>query len=184
MKPWTEFTREDYLVMLDRQWPFWLALHEFIVLNGIKSIVEVGCGIGHLCHSVEQYVGIDINQAVLSSNETFYRRGEWFCEDWMTTDACTPPTDLFLAATTLEHCESPERFVEKMLKCQWRYAVVTIPERLRGKVKTAWSGDCRLYDLPVSRRPRQVRRVSVLVIDRTGVAKSDMWSRRALNVAS
>lgn len=185
MKPWTETTREDYLVMLDRQWPFWTALGEFVLRNRVKSIVEVGCGIGHLCHSVETYVGFDVNQAILYDNEMFHRRGKWVCNDWMKEQDEPQPFDLFLSATTLEHCEEPGAFLEKMHRHQWRYAVVTIPERMRDWTEGTAKGraGCHLFDLPLSRRPRQVKQVSVLVLDRTALADLGMWSRRALNAS-
>lgn len=177
---WETFRREDYLRMLDRQWPFWSAVTEFVLKNGISSVVEVGCGIGHLCHSVDSYVGIDLNQTVLDGNELFYRRGTWLCRDWLEGDGLML-ADLFLSAATLEHSETPERFLETMFRWQWRYAVVTFPERMRAAIKK-WAVR-EIYDLPLSRRPRQARQVSVLVIDRTGVAEMEMWSRRALNAS-
>lgn len=183
--PWGEHAREEYLLMIDRNWPFWSAVNEFVLVNGIKSVVEVGCGIGQLCHWVDSYTGIDLNQTVLTNNDLFYRRGTWICGDWLEWDGL--PAELFLAATVLEHMKSPETVLEKVLKMPGIYAVMTFPVRMRATIQAFLEHRCsnwHIYDLPLSRRPRQAKQVSVLVIDRTGVAQLDMWSKRALNVES
>lgn len=183
---WASFTREDYLRMIDRQWPFWSALDEFVLRNGISSAVEVGCGIGHLCHRIDAYTGIDVNQSILTSNERLYRKGTWLCGDWMTMDWMSG--ELFLAVTVLEHIAAPLKFLDKSLKMPFNYAVVTFPARMRDSIE-AWAkerlwSEWSLFDLPVSRRPRQVRQVCVLVIDRVGGFNLEMWNRKALHAAS
>jgi SAM-dependent methyltransferase len=202
-RSWGDFTREDYLRMIDRQWPFWASLNEFVISNGIKSAVEVGCGIGHLCFTVDSYTGIDLNQALLDGNEAFYRRGRWLCGDWLTTDGLEG--DLFLASSVIAHCESFQVFLEKALSLPCRYFVVSFSKGLRDyeRIQKHPTGEffenyyCRadveaflyglpgpgswaIYDFPLSRRERQARMASVLVIDRTGECKLDMWEKRAL----
>lgn len=202
-KAWMDHTRDDYLRMIDRQWPFWSALDEFVLANGIRSVVEVGCGIGQLCFRVDSYVGIDINRSVLSDNELFYRRGTWLCGDWLAMHGLAG--ELFLASAVIEHCESFQVFLEKALTLPHLYAVVTFSKGLREKELIqqhptgpfhenyycradveAWlsgklgTGRWRIYDFPLSRRARQARMESVLVIDRTGVCQLEMWSKGAL----
>jgi len=204
-KPWNEITREDYLRMIDRHWPFWLTLAEFILVNKPRSIVEIGCGLGPMCYLVDEYTGIDLNQTVLTNNELFYRRGKWIQGDWLEMEGLEG--ELFLASSMIEHAETFQLFLEKALRVPFKYAVMTFHKGLREKEQLerhptgpfwenyysradveAWLssrfkfGSVRwvLYDFPFSRRRRQIQRESILVIDRTGVGQLDMFSKRAL----
>lgn len=197
-----KIARDEYLRMLDRHRPLWSALHEFVYANGIKSMVEVGCGVGALCEAVDDYTGIDMNSQVLQDNASFYGKGEWIEADWMTLPVRSLEADLFLSASLIEHCESFEPFLKKMRDAETDYDIVTFHKGLRDKetilhqrtdrrffdnfyssadverwLKDNVAGDWRIYTLPMSRRIR-ARWDSVLVIDWTGEANLEMWEKR------
>jgi hypothetical protein len=202
---WTTIPRDEYLRMLDRHRPFWAAMMEFVFVNKVRSVIEAGCGVGALSYSVDEYMGIDTNGEVLRDNELFYRRGVWVKSDWMDMDLRVLAADLFLSASLIQHCKSFETFMERVVVLPVSYAVVTFHKGLRDEEVIqvdrksvffdnlysradveAWLasnlGSVRwsLFDIPVSRRKRQHRMESVLVIDRTGTAQLDMWSKRDL----
>ncbi len=196
--------RWQYLRMLDRHRPFWTAMHEFVYANGIKSIVDAGCGVGEMCESVESYTGIDTNVQVLEDNLSFYGKGAWYKADWTEVNYAHIAPDLFLSASLIEHCKSFGPFLEKVLSLRRKYAVVTFHKGLRDQEKIRrqrkdrrffdnsysradverWlecnvSGKWRIFTLPIARTPKmRDRRDSVLVIDWTGKANLEMWEKR------
>ncbi len=196
--------RWQYLRMFDRHRPFWTAMHEFVYANGIRSIVDAGCGVGELCESVEHYTGIDTNAQVLEDNSAFYGKGVWCNADWMVMHPKNLQADLFLAASLIEHCESFELFLVNMLALRMKYAVVTFHKGLRDKERIRHQrNDHRFFDnfysryevekwlslnvlapwriftLPIARTPKMHDRFdSVLVIDWTGKANLEMWEKR------
>jgi hypothetical protein len=195
--------RDAYLRMLDRHRPFWAAMHEFVYANRVKSIIEAGCGVAELCESVDSYTGIDMNSQVLEDNESFYGKGCWLDENFLEMDfngRCQ--AEMFLSASLIEHCESFEPFLEKVLSLQLEYAVITFHKGLRDKEKirhqrtdhrffdnfycradvVKWltynvTEHWRIFTLPVSRQLKD-RWDSVLVIDWTGKANLEMWEKR------
>lgn len=206
---WPTIERGHYLNMLDRHRPLWSALHEFVYANGIRSVIEAGCGVAALCTTVDSYTGIDINPQVLRDNEAFYGTGDWIDDDWLAMDVSGRQADLFVSTSLIEHCESYEPFLRQVMSLSLKYAVVTFHKGLRDAETIRlqrtnhrffdnfycrehverWltenaAGKWSIFMLPVSRtqRTRRKRWDSVLVIDWTGRAKLDMWEKR--NVAS
>ena len=199
--------RDQYLRMLDRHRPLWSALTEFVAANGIVSVIEAGCGVAELWHAVDAYTGIDINPKVLRDNELFYGKGDWRNDDWLAMDVNGLQADLFVSASLIEHCETYEPFLQKLVSMRLKYAVVTFHKGLRDKeVIRHQETDRRFFDnfycradverwltenvdarweiftLPLSARMRSRRWDSVLVIDWTGTSNMGMWEK--INVTS
>jgi len=204
---WPTIQRDEYLRMADRHLPFWGALVKFVSANKIASVIELGCGVAHLSHLVDQYTGIDTNGEVLRANESFYGHGTWISSDWRNLDPKSLRADLFVASSVIEHCEAFEPLLKWVISLPVLYSVVTFHKGLqdsenirRDKVPPFFDNfycradverwmrnvDCewRLYDLPLSRTHLRRRRDSVLVIYRNRKADLSMWLRRAVNVAS
>ena len=201
---WPAIKRDQYLRMMDRHVPFGSALLQFVSANKVGSVVEIGCGVAHLSHFVDEYVGIDTNADVLRANDVFYSCGRWINKDWRYVDPSNMRADLAVASSLIEHCESFEPLLEWMIALPSLYSVVTFHKGLRSSANIrrdrtgplfdnyycradleAWLGSnvdwaWHLYDLPLSRSRFLHRRESVLVIDRTGKADLSMWSKRAL----
>ncbi len=202
---WPTIKRDYYLRMIDRHLPLWAAMVEFAVINSIKSAVEIGCGIGTLCQSIDGYTGIDTNAAILRENQLFHRgRGTWINEDWRNLQPAGMRADLFVSSELIEHCESFEPMLEWVSTLPVKYAVVTFHKGLRRVAKTQRTDSlffnnyyCRtdvdqwrsqnmteanwqIYKLPLSRSREHRRRRwdSVLVIDRTREADLSMWEKR------
>jgi len=132
--------------MYSRHKLLWGALREFIRANGVSSLVEAGCGAAVLAGAVDTYVGIDMNASVLAENEANGGDDDWWIhDDWHAVDVHEFSTDMFLAASLIEHCESYEPFLTHVLKMpSLKYAVVTFHKGLRDIAVTRtkpWSRD-------------------------------------------
>jgi len=198
-------SRDRYLLMADQHRPLWAALHRFVYSNKVQTLMEAGCGVAELSHVVDEYVGIDVNVSVLKENEHFYsKRSVWINDDWRNVDVRSKPVDMFLAAGTIERCDSCETFLSHVLDIpRLKYAVVTFHKGLRheasprtgregwfnnyisesevthwleSNVQTHWW----LCNLPHSRSPRWRSKQwdTVLVVDWTKQAQLDMWQPR------
>lgn len=205
---WPTIDRDDYLRMADRHLPFWGALVKFVSANKVSSMVELGCGVAHLSHFVDEYTGIDTNRAVLRDNKLHYGHGTWINDDWRNVDASTIRADLFVSSSLIEHCEAFEPLLKWVVALPVLYSVVTFHKGLQetanirrdkiapffdnhyarsdveGWLSSNVAGAWKLYDLPLSRRHMNRRRDSVLVIDHTGNADLSMWAKRASDVTS
>ncbi len=149
-------------------------------------------------------MGIDTNAQALKDNRLLYGKGSWCNDDWMEMNYSLIETDLFLSASLIEHCESFEPFLEKMLSLRAKYAVVTFHKGLRDQelIRRQRNDDrffdnfysradverwlsrnilapWRIFTLPIARTPKMRDRFdSVLVIDWTGKANLEMWEKR------
>lgn len=86
--------------------PYMRFLSFFIDINGIRSVLDVGCGdwqfSRHLDWSKVDYTGVDVSSVVLANTRTFEKPGVRFREMDASRDAL-PAADLLIMKDVMQH---------------------------------------------------------------------------------
>jgi len=129
---------EHYSTLLDRHGPTMAALEyrseeqqikRYSVLAGIgpmgvlSSVLDVGCGLGHLCDFLRRYgwngayTGIDINPTMVASARERLPKDEFMCVD-MSCESLDRQFDYVFCGATVQHrprSGDPIKYMEEMV---------------------------------------------------------------------
>jgi len=103
-------------------------LKEFIARNGIRSVVDAGCGDWQSSQFVDwshvDYLGIDVSSVVLNNTKRFARNGVRFVEgDARTFDL--PQADLLIMKDVLQHWANADIIAIIPKFRRFRYCLIT-----------------------------------------------------------
>lgn len=103
-------------------------LHNFLRSNGVRSVVDLGCGdwqfSRHLDWSGIDYLGLDVSKVVLETARRFERPGVRF----RSLDAVAeplPPADLLVAKDVLQHWSNADILALLPKLPAYRWALIT-----------------------------------------------------------
>lgn len=109
-------------------------LHNFMRSNGVKSVLDLGCGdwqfSRHLDWSGIDYLGVDVSKVALENTRAFAKPGISFRQLNAVTDPL-PPADLLIAKDVLQHLSNADILALLPKLSAFRYALITngfVPE--------------------------------------------------------
>lgn len=134
-KAWGPRHAPWYAVRRDVKPTMWALIGRIIEENGIKTLLEIGGGIGAASQLVSgRYLCVDGNPTAVLEGRAQYPAAEFLCADWleMSTAGMAGEFEMVLACAVVEHCADYKLFIERAAAL--RPAVVVI-EFMRGPRK-------------------------------------------------
>ena len=117
-----------------------------------SSVVDVGCGTGHLLRflvdkmstSPERIVGIDHSEAGIRRARALLPSGTWLVDDLYGASLGSDQFDLVLCTEVLEHVHEPTRAVEilRRICAPGGRVAITVPDGARD----SWEGHVNFWD--------------------------------------
>jgi 2-polyprenyl-3-methyl-5-hydroxy-6-metoxy-1,4-benzoquinol methylase len=116
------------------------------------SVLDVGCGTGHLLRflvdrmqtSPERIVGVDHSEAGIRRARALLPEGTWHVEDLFSLSLDGDQFDLVLCSEVLEHLDEPGRAVDVLLRlcAPGGRVAITVPDG----AQDSWEGHVNFWD--------------------------------------
>ena len=131
------------------QHPVYQFLSKYVRKNNIRSIIDVGCGVGkklayvHAQNPSVEIIGIDQEDPIRYCEAT-YEFGEWYVDDFEQSSLSSDiKAEIVICSDVIEHLINPTvllNYIKDLLK-QDGVAILSTPERdsLRGRSKCSLS---------------------------------------------
>jgi len=106
---------------------------EILILNDVKSILDVGCGEGFLLNEISniteaKLVGIDNSLSALSYAGEKYRNIEFKKADILNLPYDDNSFDVLLALEILEHLKNPDLALKELRRVTKKYCIISVPD--------------------------------------------------------
>lgn len=140
-------------------------LQNFVISNGVRSIVDIGCGDWRFSRYIEwgscSYFGIDVVPSVIEANKRQFARDNvrFSCSNPLDDDFTVPAADLLLMKDVLQHLSNEN--VLKLLRLARRFKFALITNDYMPENTDCNNGDTRPLDLRAL--PFSIRHAAILL---------------------